>query len=334
MSSPAEAAVGPIFIGWMFNLFSLGILTVQGYMYMKTYQKDRLWIKIFVAVLMLINYLNTIFMSMYLYDTLVVHFGNTDNVLHVHWLLATDPIFNGIAAVYVQLFFVWRIKVLTGSFLTSGAILIPTIAGFVGAMASAATLRPGVNFAELINFKARVIVWLIGATVSDLMITFILVTYLRKHKRGFKASNELIDRIIRSTIQTGVLTSVIAGTDLVIYLIFPAQAWHFIFNVPLCKLYSVTLMSSLNSRQGWAFGSTESEGQTWSTSNNANGFNLKSVRSTTQVVVRVEHEMDKSEGQVTERGKDTEVESDIIDQKDLSVFTDSGSNKTLSANPV
>ncbi|THU76490.1 hypothetical protein K435DRAFT_704764, partial [Dendrothele bispora CBS 962.96] len=318
-----ESSVGPIFIGWMFNLFSLGILTVQGYMYMKTYQKDRLWIKIFVAVLMLINYLNTIFMSMYLYDTLVVHFGNTDNVLHVHWRKSSIKV--GIAAVYVQLFFVWRIKVLTGSFLTSGAILIPTIAGFVGAMASAATLRPG----------ARVIVWLIGATVSDLMITFILVTYLyRKHKRGFKASNELIDRIIRSTIQTGVLTSVIAGTDLVIYLIFPAQAWHFIFNVPLCKLYSVTLMSSLNSRQGWAFGSTESEGQTWSTSNNANGFNLKSVRSTTQVVVRVEHEMDKSEGQVTERGKDTEVESDIIDQKDLSVFTDSGSNKTLSANPV
>ena len=34
---------------------------------------------------------------------------------------------------------------------------------------------------------------------------------------------------------------------------------HLIFNFPLCKLYTNSLMSSLNSRRGWKFGSSDRE---------------------------------------------------------------------------
>ncbi|KAF8879102.1 hypothetical protein CPB84DRAFT_1793647 [Gymnopilus junonius] len=34
---------------------------------------------------------------------------------------------------------------------------------------------------------------------------------------------------------------------------------HLTFNFPLCKLYTNSLMSSLNTRQGWQFGSTQAE---------------------------------------------------------------------------
>ncbi|THU98655.1 hypothetical protein K435DRAFT_752611 [Dendrothele bispora CBS 962.96] len=108
------------------------------------------------------------------------------------------------------------------------------------------------------------------------MITVILVLFLwvssiyinhtqSKHKRGFKASNELIDRIFRSTVQTGLLTSVVACIDLFLYLAFVStclyisRTRHLIFNIMLCKLYSMTLMSSLNARQGWSFSNSTSE---------------------------------------------------------------------------
>ncbi|THU86173.1 hypothetical protein K435DRAFT_970413 [Dendrothele bispora CBS 962.96] len=350
MSSPAEASAGPIFIGWMFNLFFLGIITVQGYIYMTTYKKDRLWIKIFVAVLMVINFLNTIFTAVYLYDTLVVKFGDTTSVTTANWLTAMDPVTTGVTAIYVQLFFIWRIKVLTGSMMLAGAILLPATAGLIGSIASSLSLTVSVKLANLILFKAWVIVWLIGAAVADLMITFVLVAWLvgfsfnaiflgdvwlidiqRKHKRGFRASNELVDRIIRSTIQTGALTTVVAFIDLLLYLALPTNNLHLIFNFPLCKLYSITLMSSLNSRQGWAFGSTESEGHTRSASNTSR-FDLTGVRST-QVVVHVEHEMERVGGQGdTERDRDTEVDSQILDQKGHSVFAES--NKTLVVSAV
>ncbi len=36
---------------------------------------------------------------------------------------------------------------------------------------------------------------------------------------------------------------------------------HLIFNFPLCKLYTNTLLSSLNSRSGWAYSSKQSHSQ-------------------------------------------------------------------------
>ncbi|THV02216.1 hypothetical protein K435DRAFT_853027 [Dendrothele bispora CBS 962.96] len=179
MSSPAVASAGPIFIGWMFNLFFLGILTVQGYIYMTTYKKDRLWIKIFVAVLMVINFLNTIFTAVYLYDALVIKFGDATSVTTASWLTAMDPVTTGVTAIYVQLFFIWRIKVLTRSMMLAGAILLPATAGLIGAIASSLPgLTGSVELVNLILFKAWVILWLIGAAVADLMITFALVAWL------------------------------------------------------------------------------------------------------------------------------------------------------------
>ncbi|KAJ8075639.1 hypothetical protein PM082_021269 [Marasmius tenuissimus] len=62
----------------------------------------------------------------------------------------------------------------------------------------------------------------------------------------------LVDRIIRSTIQTGALTSVCAIIDLILFLVNPT-ALHLTFNFALAKLYTNALMSSLNSRRGWRY---------------------------------------------------------------------------------
>ncbi|EEB95343.1 hypothetical protein MPER_05698, partial [Moniliophthora perniciosa FA553] len=111
---------------------------------------------------------------------------------------------------------------------------------------------------------AAVLVWLVGQCVADVAITLILVEYLwvvvffflfslanpicrRKHKTGFHSSDQLVDRIIRMTVQTGLTTSLCAVADLILYLVNPTGL-HLIFNFPLAKLYTVSLMSSLNSR--------------------------------------------------------------------------------------
>lgn len=53
--------------------------------------------------------------------------------------------------------------------------------------------------------------------------------------------------------QTGAVTAVVAILDIVFFLI-DNTGTHLIFNVPLSKLYTNSLMSSLNARGGWKFG--------------------------------------------------------------------------------
>ncbi|KAJ7064888.1 hypothetical protein C8F01DRAFT_1367118 [Mycena amicta] len=119
-----------------------------------------------------------------------------------------------------------------------------------GAIGTSVEVHLNPEFVEFIRFKSVVIVWLGASATADILITSILVVYLvrsKSHKTGLAGTDVLVDRIIRMTVQTGLATSLCATIDLILFLADPV-ALHLIFNIPLCKLYTNSLLSSLNSR--------------------------------------------------------------------------------------
>ncbi|KIK03367.1 hypothetical protein K443DRAFT_481095 [Laccaria amethystina LaAM-08-1] len=255
MKSVAEVAHGPMLVGFTLNACLYGIMITQVYMYFTSSNKDKTWMKCFVLFLLVADTVNTVFDFLYLYKSLIVNFGDGAFLAKADWLFATDPALTGIIASLVQLFYAWRVRVLTRSWLFLGLVFICAISGGVAAIVTAFEVGRIPNFVDFRHFKAVVIIWLAAESVGDLLITSILVWYLisrRKHKTGFKSSDLMIDRIIRLTVQTGLITSLVATLDLIFFLYDPAGT-HLIFNFPLCKLYTNSLMSSLNARSGWRF---------------------------------------------------------------------------------
>ncbi|KAE9398848.1 hypothetical protein BT96DRAFT_994549 [Gymnopus androsaceus JB14] len=286
VKGPAEVAHGPLFIGFMFNTLLLGVLTVQVHHYQTTFKKDKAWMKTFVYILYLCNIVNTVLMADYLYNSLIVHFADVEYLQRANWVFASDPALTGIIATCVQIFFSWRVKVLTRSNLTALPVLALTVAGCVGALVSAVEISFFPRFTDFVDFKAWVLLWLLGQSAADVMITLVLVLHLwyerrrreflwiqvtniaafqRRHKTGFPTSDEIVDKIIRLTVQTGFITTVCAIVDAIVFLV-DTSGTHLIFNLALAKLYSITLMSSLNSRSGWAFDSSNQDTHTRSLS--------------------------------------------------------------------
>ncbi|KAK0202203.1 hypothetical protein DFS33DRAFT_1353075 [Desarmillaria ectypa] len=259
MTGPAEIAHGPILIGLMFNTLLFGVVIAQVYIYMTTYQKrDRLWMRAFVVLLFVANLVNSVFIMAYVYIALIKHFDDVPYLSNATWLFATDPALTGIIAGAVQLFFAWRVKVLTSNWYLGSLVTVLALVGIGASIATAsATVATG-TFTKFQEFQSIVIVWLVSACVGDFTITAILVWYLRKHKTGFQGSDELVDRIIRATVQTGLITSVMAIIDLIVYLVDPSGL-HLLFNLTLAKLYTNTLMSSLNSRSGWSYSNSNQD---------------------------------------------------------------------------
>jgi len=105
-------------------------------------------------------------------------------------------------------------------------------------------------YAQLQRFEVIVIIWLAFAALADVAIATILVLYLKRHRTGFTQTDHVINRIIRLTVQTGLVTTVFTVTDLILFVSLPTGL-HLIFNLALSKLYSNSLMSSLNSRAAW-----------------------------------------------------------------------------------
>ncbi|KAK0457674.1 uncharacterized protein EV420DRAFT_472015 [Desarmillaria tabescens] len=254
--SVASASQGPMLVGHMLNILLMGVVLVQVYIYMMTYQKrDKLWLKAFVFFLLIVNLLNTVTQFIYIYTALIVHFMDPAYLAKVTAVFAISGALTGVISGSVQLFFAWRVKILTSNIWLVAMVCATALAGTTGSIGSTIEAMKIGTFLRFQDIKAWVILWLVATCAADILITVILVWHLYSHKTGFRGSDELVDKIIRSTVQTGLITTCCALIDLLTYLLDPTGL-HLVFNFPLPKLYTNTLLSSLNSRGGWSYDSS------------------------------------------------------------------------------
>ncbi|KAJ6625950.1 hypothetical protein B0H10DRAFT_1999623 [Mycena sp. CBHHK59/15] len=217
---------------------------------------------------MLADTLNTGFMTAYLYDSLIIHFSDLVYLSRANWVFATgrlinrahaysslkrtrlDPAMTGIIGSMVQLFYAWRIHSLKGNPWIIALIVTCALTNAFGGLASAAAIAFVPQFSHFQEFQVPVICWLLSAAVGDIIITITLVLYFRNHRTGCSAMDTRVDQIIRLTIQTGMITTLCSVIDLGLFL-GDSNGMHLLFNLPLAKLYSNSLLSSLNARGGW-----------------------------------------------------------------------------------
>ncbi|KAF9546747.1 hypothetical protein CPC08DRAFT_675445 [Agrocybe pediades] len=248
--APAEIAVGPMLIGFTFNAILLGVMLTQVYIYYTSFKKDSKWIKLYVAILLVLDLANTVTEAIAIYQEVIVNFDNLESLNFVRPVLMSQSAVTACIASAVQFFYAWRIYNLTKSNTFPVLIILNGIVGFVASLVTSVEIGESLLFSGLAKDKPSITVWLASEVVGDILITIVLVTYLTTHRTGFKKSDMLIDKIIRITIQTGILTATFATVNLVVYLADPTGL-HLLFNFVLAKLYSNTLMSTLNSRGIW-----------------------------------------------------------------------------------
>ncbi|KAK7442054.1 hypothetical protein VKT23_016329 [Stygiomarasmius scandens] len=178
----------------------------------------------------------------------------------------------GIIVAQVQLFFAWRVQVLADSYVLAFLAAIPSIVGCFASLMSAIYVKKYPRIYDFGHIRARVDSDM--ASIGDnigfdyhrcfgVLLGKAIISFAKfqastddvqhRNKQGFRSTDEVVDRVIRLTVQTGMATSVVAIIDVVLYLVLPTSAIHLLFNLPLNKIYSVMLMNNLNSRHGWAY---------------------------------------------------------------------------------
>ncbi|KAG9018563.1 hypothetical protein FRB90_011392 [Tulasnella sp. 427] len=80
------------------------------------------------------------------------------------------------------------------------------------------------------------------------MITISLVSYLAKANSGFSQTDDVISKLIRTTVETGAVTATAATAELILFLVYKTNNLHMIPALALAKLYTNTLLATLNAR--------------------------------------------------------------------------------------
>ncbi|KAJ7263837.1 hypothetical protein C8J57DRAFT_1332938 [Mycena rebaudengoi] len=243
-----ELSHGPSFVGIVVGCMLYGAVFVQVFTYYGRFPNDRLWTKLYVGLLLLTDTVGTILAIAWLYNLTMINFRKHTAYGAANW----NPGIVGITGALCQLFYAWRIHVLTKQPMLTAVIVTVSLVGAIAAIGVSGT----VGVVKLLSrFHARGMkifgaTWLVSALASDITISFVLTWYLRRRRSGFSEDTDrLLNRIIAITLANGALTSIFALVELCFFLGQPETGLHIGFSWILGKLYTNSVMASLNLRK-------------------------------------------------------------------------------------
>ncbi|KAJ7463842.1 hypothetical protein B0H11DRAFT_2192837 [Mycena galericulata] len=237
---------GPLLLGAMFNMILFGILVAQVLTYFQSTQKDPLYMRVLVYGVFFVECANTALDIQIMFQLLVLQYAAIPDKLPTVFM--TIPVCVILVAFPCQLFFIWRIRTFTKSNILSATIVAMAVTTLAVGIWAVYHLISAGAWARVPLAHPAAETWLFASAGTDLVIAFCLAWALKGKKTGMASTDTVVDRIIRMTIQTGVVTAFFNVMDVVSFLTIKNATFNFMFNIPLSKLYSNCLMSTLNAR--------------------------------------------------------------------------------------
>ncbi|KAF4581587.1 hypothetical protein EYR38_002916 [Pleurotus pulmonarius] len=224
------------------------VLVVQTFNYFQTYKMtDKALIRYLVIYLLVLETFNTGCVMEMMYDILVKPLARTKPPSG-----PPKPPMHAVVTVFistpVQLFMARRICVLSESIIVPVVIALLSFVSLGGGTALSVLVTVIPDFSRFNEFYPAVSTWLGASALADLLITGCLLFTLQRKRTGMQATDGIINKIMLLTIQTGLITTVFAIADLVLALSVQGKGFNFIPDFALSKLYTNTLLASLNAR--------------------------------------------------------------------------------------
>ncbi|KAH9020527.1 hypothetical protein EDB83DRAFT_107570 [Lactarius deliciosus] len=216
---------GCAFIGLIVSVMLFGITTLQTWIYYWQYgNRDQKALKLFIAVVFLLDALHTTLCIYSVYWYLVLNFGN--------------------------------VEILDTVYIVGGSIIIPTIIVIFGTacLALALVFTVGVTPTTIglgSRYASLILVTCIGlgsAVVADILIAVSMCWFLYHKRTGFARTDSVIMTLMTYSVNSGLLTSVLTCAALISFTISPSTMYSEIFYWPMSKFYANSLLAMLNSR--------------------------------------------------------------------------------------
>ncbi|OBZ74879.1 hypothetical protein A0H81_05146 [Grifola frondosa] len=197
----------PIVIAVVFNAFLYGIVTLHYVQYSLGSNKDGISMKLMVNFLVVVDTVHTASSVYMLWYYAVANFSNLSVLVTAPWPFTATPIWTVLCSLPVQHLFSWRIKQFTHSWYIFGilsffwSLLVEILChALIGEHLSDSID----NFHKFIPIADT---WLAVAVACDLLIAGLLFYHLMKSKTGFRNTDTVISRLIRSSVETTAISA-------------------------------------------------------------------------------------------------------------------------------
>ncbi|KZV68612.1 hypothetical protein PENSPDRAFT_508958 [Peniophora sp. CONT] len=241
-----KTIIGPLYVGNTVNWFLLGTLAVQLYIYGNSRQrrKDPLWVQLLVCCVFLVDLFQCVVVTAEVWFFAISSWGDPKVLgAKIPWTGALTPVLDGIVSCMVQMFYAWRIWTLARRVWFRAAAAFISVVALMQCSASIAAsttvLIANGSTSSLERIIVSVDIWLAGSFANDLIIAFCMIwlLYQARSRTVWVQSQSLYDRLIINTLQTGLITALVAGVDLFLWAHFRKDNFHQTPAIILGKLY-------------------------------------------------------------------------------------------------
>ncbi|KAK0236500.1 hypothetical protein EDD85DRAFT_1011338 [Armillaria nabsnona] len=238
--NPIAEVSGPIIVACLLNWGLFGTLSVQLYLYYLAFPDDRRSLKYLTMVVAR--------------DTFVTFgygFGDVEVLTRMNYNWLTVPIMSAVVAGVGQVFYAYRIFILSKSRIIPTFIICISLASSVAAVIIGIYAFQAGNVTKLNNRKTSIAIgiWCGASALCDILIAICMTRYLmRGSNTGFRRTRTLITKLIRLIIETGTMTAVVSLLTVILFLVFPRQTFYMAPALLTPKLYTNTIYMVLNSR--------------------------------------------------------------------------------------
>ncbi|KAH7907515.1 hypothetical protein BJ138DRAFT_1116639 [Hygrophoropsis aurantiaca] len=268
----------PLVIGYSLSFCLMGFLTLQTYIYFKRFPTDPIRLRAFVWVLFVTELLITGFTLHGFWvgaanNYLLIIIGvvpDSDVSQYVYpilWSFRALACFTGFVSFITHGFFCWRIWCLKRSclvpiFVMMISLLQSSMVAFGGisdglfpigigwdVVAGGSTIFASLQVGTTVNLIIPI--WLGGSLMCDTIVTFYMTIILRQEgtKSSFQSTKSLSTKLIKLTIETGLVTTLAAVIELILATALNDTVWHFAVFYTISKLYANCVLANLNSRK-------------------------------------------------------------------------------------
>jgi len=267
MSSPTTAPeplvdltllLAPMLLGHLLNWTLFGILSIQVYIYYVAFPRDNIKLKVVVGLRMYLKYSSSFCPHAMSFESLPLGWGNPVELGPVGFYWLSLPIMTALLSSVCQVFYAWKIYALSGTYWVAGNICLLSIIQLSVAIWDGLTIR---TFGSILDIPTGVglkfsLAWVASSVLCDLAITCSMFYYLWQAKKSttIQRTTSLITRLIRLTVETGLIVTTISLVTSILFVTSPKTGFYAVPLLVLSKTYSNCLLAVLNSRSRIAGG--------------------------------------------------------------------------------
>ncbi|KAJ4489137.1 hypothetical protein C8R41DRAFT_836096 [Lentinula lateritia] len=257
---PLDNTMGAMLVGIIVSAVLYGISLVQTLFYFNRYRDDAWYLKSLVAITVLFDTVHLCFVSHTIYFYLVSRYYDNGQLDFMIWSVLAEAIPTGFTGALVQTFYtvrVWRLS--KKNHVLAVVIMLIVLAQTACGTAWVIISLQLSTFQQLLGISDLTISINALSTAADVIIAASLCFLLAQSRTGFKHSDTMINKLILFGVNTGLATSVCAIASLLSLIASPKTLLYAPFYFCIGRLYSNSLLATLNARNQIRNGSNDAE---------------------------------------------------------------------------